>query len=334
MEYDIDLFEDINEPFEVFQPMPSALSDPQLPRELRRSSLTFFVVDKPGDDPELVSAQELGTKPLTEPLLMPLTDKTNVSSPNPSTNTSLLNKPPSSPRPSFRSLPPTIGAEQTRSLFPELSQFNAESSMGAQRKDSNTALNGSVMSSHHPNSAKELFATASTQSLNAPSSSVEQFQSSDTNKRKSSSNNSQAIASISQVQNTKKPSSSLPVKAPPITTIKSAIPPTFTPNASPSFNSPASTKPKHKSPLGSQPPIFAPESSTKPPSRRQPAADLTKAAHNLATIAFLEPHGILQQYVEHAATALVEDALRQFEREEPLRAGRESRITYPCLFPY
>jgi hypothetical protein len=324
MDYDTDLFGDMPEPFEVFQPIPSALSDPQLPRELRRLSLTFFVIDQPGDAPELVPAHELDTKPLTEPLTMPLTDKTNLSPTKPNSEALSFDKPPSSPRPSFKTLPSLATAERARPLFPELSEFNARPPITARTNDDGQAPRASPVSPQTSRSTSEPFPLLTTQPSASTSSSAADLESTDTFKTRTSFDPSQSSPLVSKAQNAKQSSSSKPTNGPPITTTKSAIPPTFTPNASPSFNSPANTKPKHKSPLGSQPPIFAAESNAKASSHQHSAAHLNKATHNLAAISFLEPHGILQQYIEHIASAQIEDALRQFEREEPLRDASQS----------
>jgi hypothetical protein len=323
MDYDTDLFGDMPEPFEVFQPIPSALSDPQLPRELRRLSLTFFVIDQPGDAPELVPAHELDTKPLIEPRTIPLTDKTNLSPTRMNSEAPSVDKPPPSPRPSFRTLPSMTTAEQARPLFPGLSEFTARPPIAAQTNDDGQAPRASPVSPQTSRSAPELLPMSTTQPSASASSSAADLKSTDTFKTRTSFDASQSSPLVSKAHNAKQSSSSKPTNVPPVTTTKSAIPPTFTPNASPSFNSPANTKPKHKSPLGSQPPIFAAESNTKASSHQYSAAHLNKATHNLAAIGFLEPHGILQQYIEHIATAQIEDALRQFEREEPLRAASQ-----------
>ncbi len=324
MDYDIDLFEDVPEPFEVFLPMPSALSAPGLPPELRRSSLTFFVIDHPGDTPELVPAQELDTKPLKDLPLEPITEKTNIVSPKADDGISSLTKPPASPRPGYKSLPPSTNAERTRPLFPDLAEANAQLAIGTTSSESSRAVKSHPGSSPIPNSARDLFSASYTQVPTSSSRTADPSRSNTTTQDYSNFRTPQSSPLISNIQTTKQPAASKPSNVPPITTNKSAIPPTFTPNASPSFGSPANTKPKHKSPLGSQPPILATDSSAKRPASQQAIANLDNAADNLATIGFLEPHGILQQYVEHTATALIEEALHQFEREEPLRAARKT----------
>lgn len=313
--------------------MPSALADPQLPRELRRSSLTFFVIDQPGDDPELVPAYELDTKPLHDPFPMPLTDKTNFSATKSDSDALPLDKPPSSPRPSFRALPPTNHSEQARPISPEHSQSNARPTVGTTTSNSSRPPKASPESPQTPNSARELFPTLVNNLLPSSTTSSEELRNSHTPKDRASFSAIQASPLISKAQTAKQTSPHVSNSVPPITTTKSAIPPTFMPNASPSFTSPANTKPKHKSPLGSQPPIFAVDSSAKPPPSQRSSADLDKATHCLASIGLLEPHGILQQYIEHTATALIEDALRQFDREEPLRAARESCFIFTFLLP-
>lgn len=331
MGYDFDLFEDVDEPFEVFQPIPSPLSAPQLPRELRRSSLTFIVIDKPGDDPELVPAHELGTSPLKDPLPMPLMDKTNIPSPKQNGEASFAVKSPSSPRPGFKALPPTTEAEQP--LFPEL-QTSVNPPVGLPASDSNIRPKSSPVSAQSPNSAKELFPSSSNQPLTSASNPADQMKGIDTSQDRTSSYASQSSPLVSKGHTTKQPFSPKSTSVPPITTTKSAIPPTFTPNTSPTFTSPANTKPKHKSPLGSQPPLFATEANAKAVSPKQSTIDPTRAAHNLATVGFLEPHGILQQYIEHTATTLIEHALRQFEREEPLRAAREFGLIFAFVLSH
>jgi hypothetical protein len=334
MDQDMDLFEDDDyEPFEVFQPMPSALSGPRIPRELRRSSLTYFVVEKPGDDPDLVPILELASKPPKEPHPMPLTDKTNINAATVSSEASSPNKPPSSPRPGFRTLSSNT---QTTPLFSESPPLNNQSFMRTPVHESNgTVQASSPMNPQTPNSARELFTASPSQpamigSLRA----TDGFKTNRAAQDPSTSNTAQPPLSISKAQTTKQPIAAKATNVPPITTTKSAIPPTFIPNASPSFTSPSNTKPKHKSPLGSQPPIFATDAGLKPSPAQQSAADLSKATHNLALLSFLEPHGILQQYVEHTATAMIEDALRQFAREEPLRAARECFLISTLSSPH
>ena len=324
MDYDLDLFEDVPEPFGVFQPMPSALSAPGLPPELRRSSLTFFVIDQPVDTTELVPAQELDTKPLKDPPPIPLTEKTNIASPKADNGVSSLTKPPASPRPGHRSLPPSTNAERTTPLFPDLAQINAQAAMGTPTSESGRAVKFLPGSPPTSNSARDLFPASNTQVPISSPRSADPSKSNSTAQDYSNFTTPQSSPFTSNAQTTKQLATSKPSNVPPITTNKSAIPPTFTPNASPCFTSPANTKPKHKSPLGSQPPIFATDSGAKRPAIQQPIANLDNAADNLATIGFLEPHGILQQYVEHTATALVEEALHKFEREEPLRTARKT----------
>ncbi len=272
-------------------------------------------------------AHELDTKPLKDLFPVPLADKTNTSSTKTNSEAPSLEKPPSSPRPGFRSLPSTNSAEPTNTLFPELSHSTAEPRMAAQTNTSNEAPKTSHTTPQTSNSTRELFPPSVTQPSASASSSADQSKNTDSSKDGASFNNQSSLLPT-KVQSTKPLFPPKSTSIPPITTSKSAIPPTFTPNISPSFASPASTKPKHKSPLGSQPPIFATDSHAKTSSPSQSAALLSKAAHNLATIAFLEPHGILQQYVEHIAAAQIEDALRQFEREEPLRLARQYFLTF------
>lgn len=321
MDYDIDLFDAVDEPFEVFQLMPSALSNPKLPRQLRRASLTFFVIDKLGNTPAFFPARVLDVKPLSDSPPLPLTDKTNANSTKPGSESASINKPPSSPRPGFKSLPPASQAEQAKPLFQEPSRSTESPTLEMQRGESAAAAK---VSPDAQSVAIEPRAASNNLALNASSVPANQTQSNDEGSQKGTNAAQQPF--VKKTQTT--PQQVLPrtVNISPSTTTKSAIPPTFTPNASPSFTSPTNTKPKHKSPLGSQPPIFAADSGSKYSSTHHSAADLEKAAHNLATIGFLEPHGILQQYIEHTATTAIEEALRQFEREEPLRAARESYI--------
>jgi hypothetical protein len=324
MDYDPNLFEDMDEPFAVFQPIPSALSDPQLPRELRRASLTYFVIDNPGDNPELVAAHELDTKPLGWPVPTPLADQTNVQFTKPNTQATSLDKPPASPRPSFRPLPTTSNMQPARPLFPDLSQINPQTPLPALNNDSASRFEALDAQSQTQNTARDLSPVSVSKPVTSTSSSADQYKNNGNIQDRTNSSSPQTSPLTSKTQSTTKQSfSPKTTSIPPLSTNKSAIPPTFPPNGSPSFTTPASTKPKHKSPLGSQPPIFAAESSAKSSSPQQSSADSNKAADNLAIVGFLEPHGILQQYIEHTATALIEDALRQFEREEPLRAARK-----------
>ena len=327
MDYDPDLFEDMEEPFTLFQPMPSALSDPKLPCELRRSILTYFVIDDPGDNPELVPALELDVKPLPEPALVPFTDKTNTQLSQPHAEAAPLDKPPSSPRPSFRALPATTDKEPPRPLFSEVSQTKSQSQspLTAQNNSSTSRPETLTADTQTPNNG-DVFPSSESRAGTTTSQSADQRKSNDNVQERISLNNSHSSPLTSKMQPTANQSfSTTPSCISPISTTKSAIPPTFSPSSSPSFTTPANTKPKHKSPLGSQPPIFAAESSAESSPRQQSSVDLSKAAHNLATVAFLEPHGIIQQYIEHTATALIKDALRQFEQEGPLRAACESR---------
>jgi hypothetical protein len=326
MDYRTDLSGDVDKEFELFYPMPSALSDPKIPRELRRASLTFFVIDKPGDDPEFVSARDLDVKPLNDPALMSLTDPNNILSTKTSSGAPSVDKPPSSPRPGFRSLPTATAQEQENPFLQDTSPDIAKTPFRQQNSDSTQRT--ATADLQIPNSPTGLHPASTTTSATSSSAPADQYESNNHMKDLSGAESSRSSPFISTSQPTKQQSSPKIAAVPP----KSAIPPTFTPNASPSFTTLANTKPKHKSPLGSQPPIFAADSSAKPSSPQQAAAGLNKAARNLATIGFLEPHGILQQYIEHTVTVLIEDALRQFEREEPLRAARESPPLHP--FPF
>jgi hypothetical protein len=123
-----------------------------------------------------------------------------------------------------------------------------------------------------------------------------------------------------QLQPAVSQSTVLQPQAPP----KSVIPSTLTPNPSfgLTFPSAANTKPKYKSPLGSQPPIIAAENASKAATSQESEIDSRKVTRNLATIAFLEPHGILQQYIEYTAAPLIEEAMHQFEQEQLYRAAR------------
>jgi hypothetical protein len=324
MDYRTDLPGDVGEEFELFYPMPSALSDPKIPRELRRASLTFFVIDKPGDDPEFVSARDLDVKPLNDPALMSLTDTNNILSTKTNSGAPSIDKPPSSPRPGFRSLPTATTQEQENPFLRDASSDIAKTPFGQQNSHSTQRAATATADLQTPNSPRGLLPASTTRSATSSSAPADQYDSNNHMKDLSGAESSQPSPFISTSQPAKQQSSPKIASVPQIGAAKSAIPPTFTPNASPSFTSLANTKPKHKSPLGSQPPIFAADSSAKPSSLQQAAAGLNKAARNLATIGFLEPHGILQQYIEHTVTVLIEDALRQFEREEPLRAARES----------
>ncbi|KAF7504813.1 hypothetical protein GJ744_001679 [Endocarpon pusillum] len=281
--------------------------------------------NQPGNTPELVPAQAFDTQPLKDPPPIPLTEKTNIASPKADDRVSSFTKPPASPRPGYRSLPPITNAERTTPLFPELAQINTQAAMEIPTSESGRAVKFRPGSPPTPNSTTDLLPASNTQAPISFPRSANPSKSNSTTQDYSTFKTPQSSPFTSNVQTTKQPATSKPSNVPPITTNKSTIPSTFTPNASPSFTSPANTKPKHKSPLGSQPPIFATDSSAKRPAIQQPIANVDNAAENLATIGFLEPHGILQQYVEHTVTALVEEALHQFEREKPLRAAQSAR---------
>jgi hypothetical protein len=302
--------------------MPSVLSDPNLPRELRRRWLTSSRLDQPRNDAQRVIAQQLDATPSNEPLNRPVPDKTNVSSTQPNAEAQSSDQTPSSPRPTFRSLPPSTKQTPGRLLFSSTLQPNAQT-VFAPYSGSNTQPEPNLAGTRGQNSAEEPFPTSSIQPSLSTSAPGEQSENNDENDP----NTINTTHPSTLNPKTQPPKQQIPprtTRVPTISTTKSAIPPTFTPNASPSFVSPANTKPKHKSPLGSQPPILAAESSAKPSSPRPSIADLNKAAHNLATVGFLEPRGLLEQYIRHSATPLIEDALRQFEQEEPLRVARES----------
>ena len=91
------------------------------------------------------------------------------------------------------------------------------------------------------------------------------------------------------------------------------------------------TRPKHKSPLGTQPPILASDTSKENQSSSNATSNACQLNHNLAATGFLEPHGILQQYVEHVASPLVEEALRRFHQE---RSSKEAgKFDYLLCLP-
>lgn len=317
---------DISDPF-VFQPLPSAFCDAHLLNWLRRTILTLSVIDEPGSDPELIPAQELGTKPLNEPPAIPPSDKSNASSTTLSIEASPLDKPPSSPRPGFRTLSSINNAERARSLFPELPCITEQPPTRAGTDGSNRAPAAFAVSAQTPNGAKEPLTVSSGQPSTSASNPTQMSKSNDTPENRISLNTSQQTCLIHKTQAMKQSLSSKTIGGSPLLTTKSAIPPTFPPNTSPSYTSVTSTKPKHKSPLGSQPPLLATDSTAKRSSPRQPAAGVNTIAHNVATSAFLEPHGILQQFIEHSAMAQIEDALRRFEQEGPLRAARQSAFS-------
>lgn len=321
MEYSSDLFVDMDKPFQVFQPILSALCDPHLPCELRRESLTFFVIDNPGDHAEPIPTRDLDTTPLKQSPPIPFTETTNVSSANLGIEATSLNKPPSSPRPSFRTLPSVCNAEQPKALSLEIPRVTEPPPMGGKTDDSKNSRTAFSVNAKTPDRAKEPFPVSISQSLSV-SSPTTNFKSKDTFEDRMRTNTSHQTSLISKIPMAEQPSSPKPIGVPPILTPKSAIPPSFTPNASPSFTSVASTKPKHKSPLGSQPPLFATDSSTKSSSPRQAATNLDKVPHKIATISFLEPRGILQQYIEYAAAVQIQDALCRFEQEGPARVAR------------